>query len=81
MSEDTVTVKNICNIHHTLKGIYCWDCVAEISFKAGKSEAYQDLFNWANESCPHQFYSVTKHRCKTCWNELRKRVYKEASPA
>jgi hypothetical protein len=41
----------------------------------GIREGWEAIFNWGNESCPHQFHFNTRQLCPACWDELRDKVY------
>lgn len=38
-------------------------------------QAREEIFEWGNEPCPHQFYAITKQQCRACWDELRNKVF------
>jgi len=51
---------------------------AEITGDIAEKAGMRKMFDWGNETCPHQFYANTKQQCRACWDELRDKVYGQA---
>ncbi len=55
-AKESVTVDNICEIHNTVKGIYCWECI----YRAGIKEAVE----WVNNEVATTQFNFSRWQTK-----------------